>query len=185
MPHLPADARRKPDPARVAAGRLVGAFGLGGELKFDASRVGADAVRPGLSLTLAFADGRERAVAVAGVRVHKGRPLLRLEGIADATAAEALVGAQVWIARDDAPLGEGEYFDDDLIGCALVDPDGVARGVVVDVAHYPAQDMLVVGATRAFVPLVGAFVRRIDVAAKTIHVDVPPGLLDPADAVDA
>jgi 16S rRNA processing protein RimM len=154
-------------------------------VKFDASRVGADAVRPGLPVTLAFADGREVAFAVAGVRIHKGRPLVRFPGIGDATAAEALVGAQVWIAREEAPLGDGEYFDDDLIGCTLVDSNGVARGEVVDVAHYPAQDMLVIGAARAFVPLVNAFVRRIDVATKTIHVDVPPGLLDPADAVDA
>ncbi len=171
--------------SRVSAGRIVGAFGLQGELKVDASRVGQDALRAGLVVTLCFDDGRTREATVASVRIHKGRPLMRIAGIDDATAAEALGHADLLIARDDAPLGEGEYFDADLIGCRLIDGAGNERGVVADVAHYPSQDMLVVGAGRILLPLVRAFVVRVDVAAKTIHVDVPPGLLDPAEAESA
>ncbi len=142
-------------------------------------------MRPGLEVVLQFADGRREAATIAAVRRHKGRPLVRIAGIADATAAEALGRPDVLIARDDAPLDEGEYFDADLIGCRLVDEAGAERGTVVDVAHSPAQDMLVIGAERLFLPLVRAFVARVDVAHKTIHVTVPPGLLDPAAAEEA
>ncbi len=169
----------------MRAGRIVGAFGLGGELKIDASRIGLDALRAGLAVTLHFDDGSVRETTLAAVRMHKGRPLVRIEGIADATAADALGHVDVFLARDDAPLDEGEYFDADLIGCRLLDEAGVDRGTVVDVLHYPAQDMLVVGTARLFLPLVRAFVARVDVASKTIHVSVPPGLLDPAQAEEA
>ncbi len=55
------------------------------------------------------------------------------------------------------------------------------------VAHYPAQDVLLVdvGARGAMVPLVSAFVRAIDVAAKRIVVDLPDGLLDAREADEA
>lgn len=34
-------------------------------------------------------------------------------------------------------------------------------------------------------PLIRAFVERVDAGAKTIHIDVPPGLLDTAEAEEA
>jgi 16S rRNA processing protein RimM len=175
-------AKRKPD---LNAGRIAGVFGLRGELKLDASRVGDDALRVGLAATLRLADGTTREVTIASVRRQKDRPLIRIAGIADANAAQAVVGASVTIARDDAPLREQEYFDEDLIGCRLIDDAGVERGVVVDVLHYPHQDMLVVGAARALLPLIRAFVAGVDLARKEIRVTVPAGLLDPAAADEA
>ncbi len=177
-PPPPSEKRR----AEVNAGRIAGVFGLHGELKFDASRAGSDALRAGLAATLTLPDGTARAVTVTAVRRHQGRPLVRLAGIDDATAALALAGARVTIARADAPLGPGEFFDDDLIGCRVLDAGGVDRGTVVDVVHYPNGDMLAVGAGRALVPMVRAFIAGIDVERREIRVDAPPGLLDPAAA---
>lgn len=169
----------------LRAGRIAGAFGLRGELKIAATRIGEDSLRPGLGVLLRFPDGTERAAQVAAVRLHQGRPLARLAGVDDATAAEALLGAELFIARDAAVVADGEYLDADLIGCALVDEAGTKIGHVVDVAHYPAQDMLVVGAARAYVPLVRAFIAEVDTAHKLIHVTLPPGLLDPENAAEA
>lgn len=182
MPQQPPSGKRRPD---VNAGRIAGVFGLRGELKLDASRVGDDALRAGLAVTLELAGGTQRAMTVAAVRRQKGRPLIRLAGIDDATAAQALVGAQVTIARNDAALADGEYFDEDLIGCRLLDAAGVERGMVVDVLHYPNQDLLVVGDARTLLPLVAAFIAGVDVARKEIRVSVPPGLLDPSEADEA
>ena len=175
MPPQPPSGKRRAD---VGAGRIAGAFGLRGELKLDASRIGADALRPGLAATLHLADGTEHPATVAAVRLHKGRPLIRLAGIDDANAAQAVAGARLTIAPGDAALGAGEYFDADLIGCRIVDADGCDRGVVVDVVHHPNQDLLAVGAGRALVPLVSAFIAGVDVARREIRVTVPPGLLD-------
>jgi 16S rRNA processing protein RimM len=180
-PPTPNEKRR----ADANAGRVAGVFGLRGELKLDASRIGDDAVRPGLRAILHFQDGTERDVTIASVRRQKDRPLIRIAGIDDATAAQALVGAQVTIARDDAPLAQGEYFDEDLVGCRLIDEAGVERGVVSDVLHYPNGDFLVTKASGALLPLIAAFIAHVDVACKEIRVSVPPGLLDPEAADEA
>ena len=132
-----------------------------------------------------MADGSSRALRVRSLRRHQGRPLIAFDGIDDATAAQAFAGATLMIGRADVQLEAGEYFDDDLVGCTLVGERGEALGEVVAVEHYPAQDVLLVGPSRAMVPLVGAFVKAVDVRAKQIRVELPPGLIDPRDAEQA
>lgn len=181
QPQPPSERRR----ADVNAGRIAGVFGLHGELKLDASRVGEDAMRAGLVVRLQFAGGTAREHTVDAVRRQKGRLLIRLAGIDDVTAASALTNAQVTVARGDAPLGAGEYFDDELIGCRLIDEGGSERGTVGDVLHYPNGDFLVVGSARALVPLVRAFIAAVDVERREIRVTLPVGLLDAAAAEEA
>jgi 16S rRNA processing protein RimM len=169
---------------------VVGVFGLRGELKVAASRIGEDALAPGLSLRATLADGSSRALRVRAMRSHQGRPLLSFEGVDDANAAAALVGATLAVERGAVELDEGEYFDDDLAGCVMVDPHGTELADVIAVEHYPAQDVLIVaprGARerRAMVPLVRAFVKAVDVQAKRIDVELPPGLLDSGEAEEA
>lgn len=157
-------------------GRVVGLHGLRGELKIDASRVGLDVFAVGITLAATLGAGDPRDVTVTELRWNKGRPLIRLAGVDDANAAEALVGATLRISRDAVKLAEGEYFDDDLVGCTLVDEQGRAIARVDAVEHYPAQDML---RTRGgLVPLVRAFVQAVDVDARRITVTLPPGLLE-------
>ena len=164
------------------AGRIVGVFGLRGECKIDATRLGADALAPGSLVRVRLPDGSERALRVRRTRMHKGRPLAAFDGFDDVSAAQALVGAVLALERSDVVLAAGEYLDADLVGCVLVDAAGAALGTVVAVEHYPAQDMLVIGTARVLVPMVGAFVKAIDVARKRIEVDLPRGLLDERDA---
>lgn len=179
MPEIP-----KTTP-RLRAGRIAGIFGLRGELKLDPTRIGADAVDAGIELEATLADGSVRALRVRSLRMHKSRPLITCDGVDDATAAEALVGATVTIDRTDVALDPGEYLDDDLIGCALVDADGTELARVVNVMHTAAQDLLVLREGVSYVPLVAEFVHAIDVKAKTIRVTLPPGLLDSAEAETA
>ena len=161
-------------------------FGLRGELKVAPSRVGEDALAAGLEVRATLRDGAQRTLRVRTLRRHQGRPLVAFEGVDDATAAEALVGATLGVDRAHVVLARDEYLDDDLVGCTLVDLAGNALGAVAAVEHYPAQDVLLVGPRRAMVPLVRAFVRNVDVGARRITVDLPVGLLDDAQAeVDA
>lgn len=170
---------------------MAGVFGLRGELKIAPSRIGEDALGRGLDVRATLRDGSVRALRIAALRMHKGRPLVRFDGVDDATAAEDLVGATLAIDRDAVVLSADEYLDDDLAGCVLVDAAGAVLGEVISVEHYPAQDVLMVavpGRPRnrpAMVPLVRAFVRGVDIAHKRIVVELPPGLLDPAEADEA
>jgi 16S rRNA processing protein RimM len=141
------------------------------------SRLGGDSLAPGIAVRATLRDGTQRELRVRAHRLHKGRPLVAFEGFDDATAADALVGARLALDAADLVLGDGEYLDADLIGCALVDEHGEELGIVMDVVHHTAQDLLVVGDDRQYVPLVRAFVRSIDTRAKRIIVTLPVGLL--------
>ncbi len=62
-----------------------------------------------------------------------------------------------------------------VASCA--DADGRSYGTAERVEHYPASDMLVVDGR--LLPMVGAFIRSIDIKKKEIVVhDLPQGLLD-------
>ena len=170
---------------------MAGVFGLRGELKVAPSRIGDDALAAGVELRATLADGTVRNVRVRALRRHQGRPLVSFDGVEDATAAEALVGAMLTIDRDDVELDDDEYFDDDLVGSVLVDAVGDVLADVLAVEHYPAQDVLIVAVRgaqrerRAMVPLVRAFVKAVDVRARRISVELPPGLLDSQEADEA
>jgi 16S rRNA processing protein RimM len=167
---------------------VAGVFGLRGELKVAPTRIGADALGAGVTLHATLRDGSARTLRVRAMRMHKERPLVQFEGVDDANAADALVGATLAIDRADVVLAEGEYLDDDLVGCVLVDSAGTTLAQVTGVEHYPAQDVLIVklpGGGRGMVPMVGAFIRSIDVAARRIEVDLPIGLLDDREAEQA
>lgn len=63
---------------------------------------------------------------------------------------------------------------DELFGAAVVDAQGVSRGVVVDVEANPASDLLVLD-SGALIPL--TFVTSVQ-ANTLIEVDVPDGLFE-------
>ena len=172
----------------VPVGRLVGIFGIRGELKFR-SLVGAAEPRAGKEYALGSDEGARR-VRCSSVRRHHARTVVALEGVTTPEAARAYVGRELYAEREAVPLAPNEYLDTDLIGCRLLDAGGNALGDVVGVEHLPAQDCLVVvpvtlsGAReasvvegRALVPLVRAFVREVDILARTIVVELPEGLL--------
>ena len=176
--------KKFPSPQRSDryAGRIVGIFGLKGELKCDPTTAGRTVFIPGAQLRCE-GSGMPASVTVAAIRDHQGRPLIRLDGVEDATAAQSYVGAKFYAPRSAFILEEGEYLDEDLIGCAVVDCAQTHLGTVDALEHYPAQDMLVVGEAR--IPMVRAFIKEISLERGQIVVDVPQGLLDPHEAGEA
>ncbi|MFN2527477.1 MAG: ribosome maturation factor RimM [Candidatus Baltobacteraceae bacterium] len=164
------------------AGRIVGIFGLKGELKCDPTSAGRTVFSAGATLRCEI-ENISTNVTIESIREHQGRPLIRLTGVSDADAAEPYKAAKFYAPRAAFVLDEGEYLDEDLIGCTLIDSWGKHVGTVAGLEHYPAQDMLVSGSAR--IPMVSAFIKVIDVDKKEIHVDLPLGLLDPAHAEEA
>jgi 16S rRNA processing protein RimM len=147
-----------------------------GELKCDPSNAGRTVFSPNAVLRC-DRDGASSTIRIAGVRPHKGRLLLRIEGVEDMDAASAYAGATLYAARESIPLATGEYLDGDLVGCAVVGVDGTEYGPVASVEHYPASDMLLLGPGK-MIPMVRAIVHEIDLASRRIVIDPPAGLLD-------
>jgi 16S rRNA processing protein RimM len=98
------------------------------------------------------------------------RLILRLDGVDDRPAVEALRGCDLMVLRTAAPpLDEGEYWAEDLQGCEVVTTDGRALGVVEALRALPSCEVLEVG--ELLVPMVGDAVRAVDIAARRIVVD--------------
>ncbi len=128
-------------------------------------------------------------LVIAGSRWHAGRLLVRFEGVDDRGAAEALRGRILTIAPDavgaaadeDDDAADDLWWDRDLVGLQVVTVDGAAVGVVVDVVHTPAGELLAVGCPdggEVLVPFVREFVPSVEVSDGRCVVDPPPGLFD-------
>jgi 16S rRNA processing protein RimM len=65
-----------------------------------------------------------------------------------------------------------DYYRADLIGCDVVNLDGIAMGVVQHFVETAAQALMVVRGEREFwVPAVPKHVRRVDLTARRVVVD--------------
>jgi 16S rRNA processing protein RimM len=101
--------------------------------------------------------------------------ILKLAGVDDRDAAEALRGAELWVARDALPpLEEGEFYLADAPGYAVVDESGALVGRVVRVESYPTTDVLVIereGGGTIEVPVVEGLVLAVEHEAQRFIVD--------------
>ena len=104
------------------------------------------------------------------------RPIIRLEGIDDRDAADALRGSALTVESAVAPrLAEGEWWAHELEGCDVV--DGERRlGVVTRLLELPSCEVLEVRAEKRpkplLVPMVKDAIRRVDTSARRIEVDL-------------
>jgi 16S rRNA processing protein RimM len=103
------------------------------------------------------------------------RPIVRLDGIGDRTAAEALRGQPLTVAPAQAPaLGEGEWWAHELEGCTVRDGERLL-GTVSGLLELPSCEVLQVrceDGRELLVPMVRDAVRQVDVAAGRIEVSL-------------
>jgi 16S rRNA processing protein RimM len=152
----------------LEAGRVGRAHGLDGSFYVTGARPRLLAV--GARVTVAGA--AHEIVRCAGV---EQRPIVRLRGVADRSAAEALRGLALSVPLDEAPaLDPGEWWGHELEGCAVCD-GARAVGVVSALLELPSCEVLSVrllDGGELLVPMVRDAVREVDVAARRIDVDL-------------
>jgi len=154
-------------PERLEIGRIGKAHGLKGEVVLEAITNRDERFRPGSVLYLS---GVARTVESA--RRHQDRWLVRFDGVADRTAAEALRGAAVTGDPLDSE-DDGDVWVHELIGSTVVDRERHALGVIVAVEANPAHDILVTD-TGVLIPIVF----MVEQQDGTVVVDLPDGLLE-------
>jgi 16S rRNA processing protein RimM len=104
------------------------------------------------------------------------RPIVRLEGIEDRSAAEALSGHVLTVERSSAPpLDENEWWAGDLEGCEVVDRDRKV-GIVCGLLELPSCEALEVRTQGAneqlLIPMVRDAIRSVNVVGRLIDVDM-------------
>ncbi|WP_245259021.1 ribosome maturation factor RimM [Salinarimonas rosea] len=140
---------------------------------------------------LAAPDGRRFTIESAR-RAPGGAPdllVVRLSGIGDRTAAEALTRTPLHAPR--AALAPPDPDEDawlaaDLIGLPVLDEAGETIGRIVAVPDFGAGDLLEIaparGGATAFLPFTRAFVPDVDVPAGRVVARPPADLFAPARA---
>lgn len=119
-------------------------------------------------------DGDWRDYRVLDGKVHGQYLMASLEEVGDRSAAEALMGLDVAVLREEMPEAEeDEYYWDDLIGLDVVNLAGEALGRVEGLLETGANDVLQVrdGETERLLPFVDAVVKEVDLEAGRLLVD--------------
>jgi 16S rRNA processing protein RimM len=104
-----------------------------------------------------------REFTVAERKGSDDKPIIRLAGVDDREAAEALRD-EVLTASATEPLGDDEWLIEDLVGCqieGLGRVTGVLEGMSCDVLEVEGE----------LIPLVTDAVTRVDVENKVIEID--------------
>lgn len=172
----------------LIVGRVVKAHGVTGELVVDVRTDDPDLrFAPGSTLRARLARGAgERICVVEGRREHGNRLLLRLSGTTDRDAADALRGALFLVdSAELPPIDEPDtYYDHQLEGLRVRTTAGEDVGVVIEVLHTAAGELLSIrshsedGPRELLVPFVGAIVTSVSLEDQLLEIDPPEGLLD-------
>ncbi|MGE4365127.1 ribosome maturation factor RimM [Mycobacterium sp. TJFP1] len=169
----------------LVVGRVVKAHGVTGELAVDVrtddpeGRFVAGAVLRGRPSR----GGAEREFVIESVRAHGDRMLIRLRGVGDRDAADALRGTLFLVDSAELPPIEDpdEFYDHQLEGMAVSTTGGQPVGTVAEVLHTAAGELLAVrdpDGAEVLVPFVSAIVVSVSLADNAIEIDPPEGLLD-------
>lgn len=164
-------------PEHLVVARVLGARGLRGELKCRLVTEFPERFRVRTRVFVGSADSEHRILDSNVVPPHV---FLRLSGVRNRPAAEALQGQEILVAVEDAePLPEGRYYWHQVIGLEAVDTRGALLGRVTNIIETGANDVYVLHGSRGeiLVPNVEHVVKSIDVEAGRMVVDPLPGMV--------
>jgi 16S rRNA processing protein RimM len=110
---------------------------------------------------------------------HQGTLIFKFRGVDSISQAELLTGSEVRVPLEQrTPLEPGEFFQDDLLGCQVVDRrTGQSLGKVSGWEDGGGTGLLVVDGG-LLIPFARSICVEIDPAARRIAVDLPEGLKD-------
>ncbi len=165
-------------PTHLAVAEIVAPWGLAGDIKARILTDFPERFRRGLAVCIG--ERKSPSAVVRSRLLQKGFLVLKLEGIDTAEAANKLRGEIVYVERKDAPaLADGEYFWYQIIGLRVRTVAGEELGAVEDILITGANDVYVVRGPRGevLIPALDDVVRRIDLDAGLMVVELPEGLL--------
>jgi 16S rRNA processing protein RimM len=128
------------------------------------------------------AEGRRRELEVEELWPHKGMLVLKFAGVDSISDAEVLVGSELQVPRSErSNLQTGWNYVSDLVGCTVLD-QGKDIGRIEDVQFGAGEaPLLVVRDMKARlleVPFAEAYLDRVDVQQKQVHMKLPEGLME-------
>lgn len=162
---------------KIKIGRIVNAVALRGEVKVY-NYAGYRERYEELDRVIVG----ETEYGIEKVRYQQQMVILKLAGVDDRNAAEAMKNKDIFITEDDlAELPEDTFYIRDLVGLAVADADsGEKIGTLKEVLQPSSQDVYVVeladGGT-AMIPAVAEFIREVSLKEGVIRVHLIEGMI--------
>jgi 16S rRNA processing protein RimM len=173
---LPADA--------IEVGRIADAWGVKGWFKVLPHSASPEALFSSKRWYLLPSERGAKTfsgtllLCVREAKEHSGTIVASAQEVDDRSAAEALKGARIFVARSSFPTaGTDEYYWVDLIGLQVVNREGLVLGEVRELLSTGPQTVLVIEYMEQgklmdrMIPFVAAYVDGVDLPGKRITVD--------------
>ncbi len=135
-------------------------------------------------LQAAFLDisGKLQSFDITVVSILKDQIIVHLEGIDDMDTAESLVWVPVFLPMNELPPLKGKkLYLHEAVGMNVIDNVEGELGVIVKVYDLPEQPMASITLQpenkELLLPLIAAFIVRVDRNSKTLYVNLPEGLV--------
>lgn len=185
----------------LVVGRIVKSHGIRGEVVVD---IRTDSPEERFAKGSALATRTRKSTGssvpetlnVEAARNHSGRLLVRFAGVGSRDDADALRGVELLVdSASFEPLEDAdEFYDHQLEGLDVRAGDAGADsiGQVSEVLHTPAGEVLSIttltegphAGREVLVPFIEKFVPTVDLAAGTVVITPPDGLLDITGGTD-
>ena len=146
----------------LEAGKIVRTHGIRGELVMECW---ADSPEFLLEAKHFYFDGGKRDAGLLSARAHKGRLLLKLQGVDTVEQGDALRGKVLYIDRNEVSLEEGQVFLQDLIEVLPTGANDVYRIVDASGKEY-------------LFPAVRHMIKEINLEKGVIELLPIPGIFD-------
>jgi 16S rRNA processing protein RimM len=170
------------DDKRVLVGKVVGAFGVKGELRITAYTENPLAL---INFRVLLRESGEHGLTLLSGRSFKGGVIARAKDVETKTDADKLRGLKLYAPRSALPpVEEDEFYLTDLIGLQVETADGTVLGKVKAVQNFGAGDILEIGGGAGrkggYLPFTREVVPVVDIAGGLIVAD-PPGEVSDKD----
>ena len=164
--------------SRVWIGRIGRVHGLQGEVSLEGAALDVDGLRAVREFVWRGPGGAEQTLVLAAARPAHERVLARFEGFDDRDRAQTLARGELFADASALPeSGPGEAYTFELLGLTVQTEEGRVLGVLHDIIASGAHPIYVVrGARELLVPAHPAFLKKVDLAARTITMTLPAGL---------
>lgn len=162
---------------RILLGRVVGAFGVRGEIKLESWTEPRSAIFKYQPWILRAPNGVDTELTGARGRDTGKHLVATFPGIDDRNVVEEMLGTEISVPRSALPPPRpDEFYWVDLEGMDVVTVDGVALGTVSHLFSTGSNDVLVVrGDRERMIPWVRPeYVCTVDFDASRITVDWDP-----------
>jgi 16S rRNA processing protein RimM len=179
---LPSDA--------IEVGRIADAWGIKGWFKIIPYSASPEALFSSKRWFLLPPEKRAGVVAkeplfntpqllkIRSTKEHADTIVVQADGVDERNLAELLKSCRIFISRQSFPSpSKGEYYWVDLLGCEVVNREGLVLGIVTDLMATGPQTVIVAErevqakAVETLIPFVDAYVDNVSLADKRITVD--------------